>query len=537
MITDNLTRNRAVMVNINYADRKTYLQYSDDLGATWSTVYSQLNQAASTISTNGSNLYMIPTSTGTVLLSSNASSWSNQRVSALSNDPRLTGTAYKPGTSTWWVGGTLSNAGVRTVYVFKTTDDGQTWDAGTPITTNGFTDRGSNRVPYVFPYSWQSNIDPYTEGGVALTYKNGVLLLGGNQVLRSTDDGANWSAVSTGLVEVAQFSVEHDTVWLAAGSSLYTSFCNTSYTADARTLMMTTDFGETWMPTSGDFNLNAYSVKYGNGAWLASGIAYTPGSYLGVIRASFDGYTWATLPTLPTINYGTIALSAVIAPGYYNDIGFDGTTWKLFYMLTDDDVTLYSHSSLTPLTSGWTSTPLTTISNTGLSRLTSYVAQDVDPGADITTITFPLPNTGPIFTSPAQTTFVLWQYMPIPDLTFLAPGATAYFISPLPTGLSWNPITHTITGACVDLGRQSFTVYAQNSGLTALDIILIVEVPRIIKQQTGAGAYTSLLRQYTQVNAAQKARDTRAFPTQVSGIGEFASPYPPAVITPSNCPC
>jgi hypothetical protein len=98
-------------------------------------------------------------------------------------------------------------------------------------------------------------------------------------------------------------------------------------------------------------------------------------------------------------------------------------------------------------------------------------------------------------------------------------------------------MTRTITGAAVRTGTQTFTVYAQNSGLTALVITLIVEVPRIIKQQSGAGAYTSLLRQYTTVNAAQNARDTRAFPTQVRGIGEFASPYPPDVITPSNCPC
>jgi hypothetical protein len=165
------------------------------------------------------------------------------------------------------------------------------------------------------------------------------------------------------------------------------------------------------------------------------------------------------------------------------------------------------------------------------------VAQTIDPGADTTTITFPLPNTGPTFTSPAQTTFVLWQYMPIPTITFLAPGATAYFVSALPVGLTWDPMTRTITGAAVRTGTQTFTVYAQNSGLTALVITLIVEVPRIIKQQSGAGAYTSLLRQYTTVNAAQNARDTRAFPTQVRGIGEFASPYPPDVITPSNCPC
>jgi hypothetical protein len=128
--------------------------------------------------------------------------------------------------------------------------------------------------------------------------------------------------------------------------------------------------------------------------------------------------------------------------------------------------------------------------------------------------------------------------MPIPSITFLATGATAYFVSPLPTGLVWTPLTRSLSGICVEVGTQTFTVYAKNAaGITSFRVTVIVEVPRIIKQQSGAGAYTSLLRQYTTVNAAQNARDTRAFPTQVRGIGEFASPYPPDVITPSNCPC
>jgi hypothetical protein len=205
----------------------------------------------------------------------------------------------------------------------------------------------------------------------------------------------------------------------------------------------------------------------------------------------------------------------------------------------DGTATLYSHPGDTPIDVGWTTDDITG-EFPGIdvaSRFSSYVVQTIDPGADITTITFPLPNTGPVFTSPAQSTFILWQYMPVPAITFLAPGATSYFVSPLPVGLTWDPVARTVTGSVVQTGTQTFTVYAQNSGLTAFVVTLIVEVPRIIKQQSGAGAYTSLVRQYTTVNAAQKARDTRAFPTQVSGIGEFASPYPPDVITPSNCPC
>jgi hypothetical protein len=538
MITDNLTVNRAVMVDMNYLDSTMYLQFSDNNGLNWSVVYSQSNQGAYYVGTNGSNVYMVPTSVGTVLWSSNGSSYQTRTVDVSST--KLTAITNKPGTSTWWIGGTLSNAGVRTSVVFKSTDDGLTWDSGTPITTNGFTDRGSNLVPYQKRYGGfaSADFDSYIRGGCVLAYKDGVLLLGGNQVLRSADDGATWSAVSTGLIEVASFSVDQDTVWLASGSSLYNSYSNYTYTTPATTLVYSSDQGQTWTPATGALNVTTYSVKYGLGAWIASGVHWSGTTFTGTTRYSFDGVNWGSLP-LPVFDYGPLSTYDLYPPGVYNEIGFDETEWKVLYTPDDDSINLYSHPFDTPITSGWTSNVITAnLSNVGIfTRLSSYTAQTIDPGADITTITFPLPNTGPVFTSPAQTTFVLWQYMPLPPLTFLAPGATGYFISPLPVGLNWNPITHTITGTCVNLGTQSFIVYAQNSGLTALTITLIVEVPRIIKQQTGAGAYTSLLRQYTQVNAAQKARDTRAFPTQVSGIGEFASPYPPDVITPSNCPC
>jgi hypothetical protein len=88
------------------------------------------------------------------------------------------------------------------------------------------------------------------------------------------------------------------------------------------------------------------------------------------------------------------------------------------------------------------------------------------------------------------------------------------------------------------LGTQSFTVYAKSDlGVTAFTVTLIVNVPRIIRQQGGAGAYTSLLRDYTEVAAAINARDTRVNPVEESTLGSFASPYAPDVVTPSNCPC
>ena len=526
MTTNNLTVNRAQMIEMR-ATSNLYIYYSDDNGATWSDAYSQSNLLASRIGTNGSNLYLVPTSSDTLLASTTGSNFTTRTVtSAVGYDPRFTGIVNKPGTSTWWIGGTLSN-GTRSAYVFKSTDDGVSWGSGVQVTTNGFTDRAGNPASY-------STSNAYLNGGVSLAYKDGVLLLGGNQALRSEDEGATWSAVSTGLIEVADFSVDHETVWLAAGSSLYPSSIDKPYEGDATTIVYSTDQGATWSASVSPFVRNAYQVLYAGNAWMAVGLNGPSAPYRAELYASFDGVNWMSILNSPTYFGSSLDVYPL---GPLAPIGFDETDWKLIDAFTG---VIDTHPYDTDLLSGWTTAPLTGGSISGAtttSRFYSYVAQTIDPGADVTTITFPLPNTGPVFTSPAQSTYVLWQYMPIPAISFLAPGATSYFVSTLPIGLTWDPVTRTITGAAVQTGTQSFTVYAQNSGLTALTITLIVEVPRIIKQQSGAGAYTSLLRQYTTVNAAQKARDTRAFPTQVTGIGEFASPYPPDVITPSNCPC
>lgn len=527
MTTDNLTVNRAQMLGLDASSVSIYS--SDDNGLTWSQIGSTYSDtAALTIGTNGSNVYLIPTSSNVVLKSTDGAVYSPKSFTGAS--PIMTAIANKTGTSTWWIAGSVPIASdERAVYIYKSTDDGETWDSGTVVPS--LTDRGGNIEPY--PIS----DDAYINGGVALAYKDGVFLIGGDRILRSTDDGVTWSSVGGGFTsEVAYFSLDQDTVWIATGSDLYQSRTSLPYAGATATIKYSVDAGLTWTNASA-FNMFAYEVRYGLGQWMATGIDWVgPSEEVEVrVRYSFDGITWTILSAVPAIGY---ASAFTKSPPLPITLGFDETDWVLFRTPDDGTITRYAHPYSTPLTSGWVSQvigPPPTATST--SRFTSYVAQTIDPGADVTTITFPLPNTGPVFTSPAQSTFILWQYMPVPAITFLAPGATSYFVSALPIGLTWDPVARTITGSVVQTGTQTFTVYAQNSGLTAFVVTLIVEVPRIIKQQSGAGAYTSLLRQYTTVNAAQKARDTRAFPTQVSGIGEFASPYPPDVITQSNCPC
>jgi len=536
MHTDNLTVNRAqLLANQNGA---LAVFSSDTNGSNWTQVVSEVGTFAYQIGTNGSNVYMIPTSTGAILRSSDGASYTSNVTLGAGSDPRLTAVVNKPGTSTWWVGGTLSNGLGRTVTVFKTTDDGLTWDAGTGVTTNGFTDRAGN------PASYPSSNQAYLNGGVELAYKSGVLLLGGNQILRSTDEGVTWIDASSGLIEISSFSVDHETVWLAAGTSYYWTRQFRSFTPNvqAKTLKYSTDAGLTWSDvTSGGFNMIAYQIQYGNGLWLASGFTRNLNvSAIGSVRYSLDGLTWTTVTSIPTVSIafsGNVSLPS--APLGTYPMALDETEWKVFRVPGDGSVTLYTHQYDLPVDTEWTSMDMTTaLSGTTASRYYSYVAQTVDPGADITTITFPLPNTGPVFVSPAQSTYVVWQYMPVPTITFTAAGSgIVYFVSELPVGLVWDAATHSVSGAPMRTGIQTFTVYAKNSGITAFTVTFIVEVPRIVKRQTGAGAYTSLVRQYTEVNAAQAARDSRALPNESRTLGEFASPYPPSVITPSNCPC
>jgi hypothetical protein len=528
MHTDNLTVTRAQLIELQeQSNLRVYS--SDDLGSNWTLAFSSNALVAGRIGVNGVDTYLIPTSSDLVLRSSTGTSYTTSSLGQSAFSPLMTGVAYDSGSSTWWVGGTLSN-GTRSVRVFKSLNDGATWDAGTPVA--GVQDRSGNADPAPGVY------DAYLYGGVDLAYQSGVLLLGGQQIARSSDGGATWTTIPSGLIEVARFSLDQGTVWLAVGSSLYSSTTDNTYTSDATTIVYSTDQGLTWTAAPGGFNMNAYEVAYGGGVWLASGLDWTGSAFVQRIRYSFDGLTWSSLTSVPSHTYGTTL--DLRPPGGLGVFGYDQTDWKIIRTPEDGTATLYSHPADIPIDSGWTTTTITS-EFPGIdvfSRFSSYAVQTIDPGADVTTITFPFPDTGPTFVSPAQSTYVVWQYMPIPTITFTALGTgIVYFASALPVGLVWDGTTRSISGAPMRTGNQTFTVYAKNSGITAFTVTFIVEVPRIVKRQTGAGAYTSLVRQYTEVNAAQAARDTRALPNESRTLGEFASPYPPSVITPSNCPC
>jgi hypothetical protein len=162
----------------------------------------------------------------------------------------------------------------------------------------------------------------------------------------------------------------------------------------------------------------------------------------------------------------------------------------------------------------------------------------IDP--TFTTFTITSFTGGPTVTSPAQTSFVYYQYMTINPITISATGTgTVYVIlnsADLPLGLSWNPITQKITGSPMRTGETDVIVYLRDdTGVRKLALHFSVLIPRIIRQQDGAGAFTSLLRQYVEVNAAQNARDSRVLPNQERGLGEFMAPEAPDVSSSVIC--
>jgi hypothetical protein len=169
------------------------------------------------------------------------------------------------------------------------------------------------------------------------------------------------------------------------------------------------------------------------------------------------------------------------------------------------------------------------------------------------TMFIPYDASGIAFTSPTQTQYTNWQFVPIPTIPVVAtnpvPGNFLYYYaSGLPRGLTLNldasGIESSITGTSSQFSDafQRVVLYAALSpgggggGVAALPISMRTILPTVQKQQTSAGSWTSLVRQYTTVNAAQNSVNGRALPSTNPPLGEFTRPYPPdSVSAPGSC--
>lgn len=455
--------------------------------------------------------------------------------------------ASVPFTSTiYGIGSNRSSLGGQgTGAFFKSVNDGVSWSVTFPLTADGVFNSGtpSNAV--------------FRSGTIA--YKNDVLLvgMGANEtaVIRSVDGGTNWAITSpSGVFYTSSFNTDADR-WIMAGSSVYypANGSDPPRTWDgtvANTLRYSDDQGETWTPVaSGGFNYFADFVVYSDGVWIAGGRQGGEGSGDDVffrLRTSTNGTNWTpfTLRVAPFLK--TEPLGA--ENDFLDSINYDGENYNV--VVTNNDVgsyttDVYQHAADgSSLLTGWTKTDTDLTSGPSTegertSRLLGRFPVALAPPTPI--LFFPNQDGGPTITSPVSSSFLLFQYVPMPPIVFTASGSgTTYFFvleSELPDGIRFNSVTNTLSGTPAQTGQTTITFYAKdNVGATTFTISLRVILASITRQQDSAGAYTSLVRQYTEVNAAVTARDSKATPSNEYRLGEFTSPVPPSVVTDSNCP-
>ena len=167
-------------------------------------------------------------------------------------------------------------------------------------------------------------------------------------------------------------------------------------------------------------------------------------------------------------------------------------------------------------------------------------------------MTIPYDSSGYSFASPTQSNYTFYQFCSIQPIPVEVQPPTSnfiyYYASGLPQGLK---LIRDTSGIRADISGMSTkysdpysnvvlfgTIPAEGleGYIVAKSVGMETLVPRIIRQQDGASSYTSLVRQYVQVNAAQNARDNKVYPAAEKGLGEFASPEAPDVVS-ASLPC
>lgn len=504
-----------------------------------------------------SNVYLLAKGISQYLRSTNGVTWSDRFLTSNTSDFAYE-FIYDSNVSIWYATGTTqilyANVFVTTAAFYTSSDDGLTW---------------SQRAEIVMPPRQNQYITNYfTNNSLAFGSKNGVMVIGGGYsgsseyfaasatIMRSTDGGYTWDKPDSGWfgVETCAFELSGSN-WIALGSSLYS--CGSAYSefgADADTIKYSDDNGISWKITTGTvFNVTGTHVVYdGSGTWIATGLNRAPGdvNYSVVTALSYttNGIHWSGF-TLPGITFTTLTASVGMPLPEINAIWTYDSNWYLLFKSQDSatsyPVKIFSHPIGTSLTSGWTVVsdppiPFDTLTNQYVHGFKTNYVRTGDP----TTITLAfnaIPPGGPTITAPSQTSYTLYQYVQITPITIEATGTGTiyYFVESetLPIGLTFDPITATISGTPVRLGQSSFIVYAKdNVGVTPIIFSVNVIIPTVFRQQTSAGAWTSLIRQYTVVNAAQNSVNGRALPATEPPLGEFMRPEPPDSVSASGDP-
>lgn len=344
----------------------------------------------------------------------------------------------------------------------------------------------------------------------------------------SSSNPTSWTSPGLGAGDVINDVTFSNNTALAIGSNGSSSACYVS-----------SNNGGNWVPTpspityAGSAQLN--TARYAYGIWVVGGVDQSNRSVISVSTNNLLNWTEEPLGI----------------DGNVTAITEDGSAWMWAEPNVGATRPWGSNGSIGGATTIWGSNVLPAV---GAKRFLSTVVSNGTPSLTLRmlydSVDFP-------FDSPTSTNYLFWQYIPIPTIRLEAnssrlvpdpPEEVYYVTTGLPDGLTLTPdvagsFSATITGTSVTYSDAPYVVrvYAISANqflVTELVLTMRTVLPTVYKQQTSAGAWTSLVRQYTEVNAATTARDSRATPAIEYRLGEFTSPEPPSVITASsNCLC
>ena len=463
--------------------------------------------------------------------------------------------AYSGTGSTWYALGVGLNVNsgpsyTNHVYLLKSDDNGETWTLGY-VTTKASGDRNwalevrpEAEVSNLFT-SWSDDFfyatqNAYTAsiGSVVLRYSTaaGIYMAGGGSgsgvaysALRITSMTGTppfgepdatvvptWTAVlpAAGMfgTETRDFAIDVPvgTPWLAAGSSLYFALTSVK-TADASTLVWSSDNGLLWNVGTNDFTFTASAVTYGGGRWIAIG---SDNGFSYYAKRSTDGITWTN-----------ISLSFAEPLSISSTIVYSNSTWILFV----DATNVFYNTSATLADALWQKRPIPFNILRG-----SIGFSTVDPYGGNSTLTISTLDPGIQLVSPTSTSFSIMQFTNMTPITLILNQSPAFFfvtVSDLPRGMRFNPTTATFSGMLMVQGSSTVRVTAKSTAATfnTFDFTFKVYSPYPQKRQDTASAFTSYVRQEAIIAGAQFSRDSNAFPSENTTVGAAMGPFPPLV--------
>jgi hypothetical protein len=366
--------------------------------------------------------------------------------------------------------------------------------------------------------SWQDYaVTAFTDSNVSSTriyYNNGrYFMLHSSNVIYSDSPTTSWTS-SNLMNSVSALAFSNNTV-IAVGSNGGTN----SY--------ISSNNGNTWSalttPMDG-VGKTIEDILYADGRWLAS-----------VKESGFSSNYYSTNTT--TWNNLTVTAISSTVP---RRIVFDGNAWTL----TSDIINSLRLEGTCNVDLGISAgIPFNNIRKASFTTLSN--------GTPVGIVTIPYDSSGYFFASPTQSNYTFYQFCSIQPIPVEVSPSTSnfiyYYASGLPQGLKFIRDTSGIRADISGMSTKYSDPYSNvalfanipNEGyIVAKTVGMQTVVPRLIRQQDGASSYTSLVRQYVEVNAAQNARDNKVFPTAEKSLGEFMSPEAPDVVSPPlPCDC